>query len=76
MYDIKKFQQELELPNHTLLQEESTRWWSVLGMLESLIENRNVVVLALEKANKVNMMLGHDEISQVQEIIKMLKVLS
>ena len=43
-------------------------------MLESLIENRNPVVLALEKANKVNMMLGHDEISQVEEIIKMLKV--
>ena len=74
MYDIKKFQQELELPNHTLLQEVSTRWWSVLGMLESLIENRMPVVLALEKANKVNMMLGHNEIPQVQKIIKDFKL--
>ena len=74
MYDIKKFQQELELPNHTLLQEVSTRWWSILGMLESLIENIEAVVLALQEANKVNMMIGHDEISQVKEIIVMLKL--
>ena len=74
MYDIKKFQQELELPNHTLLQEVSTRWWSILGMLESLIENKDAVFLALQEANKVNMMIGHDEISQVKEIIVMLKL--
>ena len=74
MYEIKKFQQELELPNHTLLQEVSTRWWSILGMLESLIENIEAVVLALQEANKVNMMIGHDEISQVKEIIVMLKL--
>ena len=62
MYSIKQFQQELELPNHTLLQEVSTRWWSILGMLESLVENEAAVVLALQKANKVNMMIVHDEI--------------
>ena len=73
MYDIKKFQQELELPNHTLLQEVSTRWWSILGMLESLIQNEAAVVLALQKANKINMMISQSEIKQVKEIIVLLK---
>ena len=73
MYDIKKYQQELDLPIHMLLQELTTRWWSILGILDSLIKNRDPVFLALSKANKVQMMLGQEEISQVEEIIKMLK---
>ena len=72
MYDIKKFQQELELPNHTLLQEVSSRW-SILGMLESLIQNVLAVVVALQKANKINMMIAQTEIDQVKEIIVLLK---
>ena len=72
MYDMKKYQQELDLPSHILLQEVTTRWWSILGMLESLLKNKNPVVLALSDANKVSMMLGQDEIAQVKEIIKML----
>ena len=43
MYDMKKYQQELDLPSHILLQEVTTRWWSILGMLESLLKNKDPI---------------------------------
>ncbi|MCP4392729.1 MAG: hypothetical protein GY804_00390, partial [Alphaproteobacteria bacterium] len=36
IYDVRKFQEELDLPPRKLLQEVTTRWWSILIMLNSI----------------------------------------
>ena len=49
MYDIRKFQEEIDLPGHTLLQEVTTRWWSILAMMDSIVENHIAIALDLAK---------------------------
>ena len=69
---MKKYQQELNLPAAKLLQEVTTRWWSILAMLESILKNRNSTTLALSNAKKFNLILTEPEIARIKEIIELL----
>ena len=73
LYDIRKYQEELDLPKHALLQEMATRWWSILAMLENLRKNIEPVELALQKGDKVKMILSQQEQNHVKEIITLLR---
>ena len=62
----------MDLPAKKLLQEVTTRWWSILHMLKSIVANENSTTLALRDANKVHLILTSDEIKRIKEIIELL----
>ena len=51
----------------------TTRWWSILLMLQSIIKSKQPIVLALANANKKHLILDGDEINKVNEIIQLLE---
>ena len=61
LYDVRKYQQELGLPPVKLLQEVSTRWWSILAMLISIKNGRSATTLALNEAGKNHLILTNTE---------------
>ena len=54
------------------MQEMTTRWWSILIMLVSIMQSKDPVVLALARAGKTNQVLTNGEIKLVQELITLL----
>ena len=74
LYDVRKYQQELGLPPVKLLQEVSTRWWSILAMLISIKNERSATTLALNEAGKNHLILTNKEFSRILEIIVLLQV--
>ena len=74
IYDVRKYQEELDLPPAKLLQEVTTRWWSILAMLISIMQNRDATTLALRDAGKLHLILTSEEINRIVEIIDLLQV--
>ena len=72
LYDVRKYQEELDIPIRALLQEVCTRWWAILLMLESLVISHTPIILALSKANKNYLILDREETNREKEIIKLL----
>ena len=72
LYNVRKYQDELDLPAKKLLQEVTTRWWSILHMLSSIVANVNATTLALRDADKVQLILTSEEIKRIEEIIALL----
>ena len=62
----------MDLPPKKLLQEVTTRWWSILHMLESIVATEDSTTLALRDSNKVHLILTSDEMKRVKEIIELL----
>ena len=52
IYDVRKYQEDIDLPPTKLLQEVTTRWWSVLQMLITIVNNKDTTTLALCDAKK------------------------
>ena len=52
----------------------TTRWWSILAMLFSIMQNRDATTLALRDAGKVHLILTNQEICRIAEIIDLLQV--
>ena len=75
LYDVRKYQQELGLPPGKLLQEMSTRWWSILAMLKSIKNGRIATTVALNEAGKDHLILSNTEFSRILEIIELLEVI-
>ena len=48
-YLLIKYQQELELPLLKVLQENNTRWWTILIMMKRIMENIDAITLTLAK---------------------------
>ena len=71
-YLLIRFQEELELPIHRVLQENGTRWWSILLMMISLIENIDAVSLVLGQNKKGHLILTPIEIKDMNQIISLL----
>ena len=46
IYDVRKYQEDFDLPPAKLLQEMTTRWWSILQMLISIVQNKDSTTLA------------------------------
>ena len=72
LYDLRKYQQELGLPPRKLLQEVSTRWWSILAMLISIKNEKHATTLALNEAGKNHLILSNTEFGRILEIIESL----
>ena len=72
LYNVRKYQDELDLPAKKLLQEVTTRWWSILQMLSSIVANVNSTTLAVRDADKVQLILTSEEIKRIKEIIDLL----
>ena len=51
----------------------TTRWWSILQMLISIVQNRDSTTLALSDAGKLQLILTSEEIKRIHEIIDLLK---
>ena len=51
---LTAIQMDLNLPQHKLVQDISTRWNSQVQMLERLIEQRTAVTLALSQSTNSN----------------------
>ena len=51
----------------------STHWWSILNMLQSIVFSNHPVILALADANRRELILTHDEVARVKELIKILE---
>ena len=52
IYDVRKYQDDFDLPPAELLQEVTTRWWSILQMLISIVKNKDTTTLMLCDAKK------------------------
>ena len=72
LYNVRKYQEEIDLPPKKLLQEVTTRWWSILHMLESIVATEDSTTLALRDSKKLHLILTSDEMKRVKEIIELL----
>ena len=62
LYDVRKYQDELDIPIRAIMQEMTTRWWSILAMLQSIIQSIEPIILALAKAHKSHLILDEYDI--------------
>ena len=74
-YMLLSLQEELELPEHRVLQENNTRWWSILMMMQSIMNNRIPIAYLLGKNNKTHLILSGSDENNMQAIIELLKPL-
>ena len=72
-YMLVKYQEELELPLHRVMQENNTRWWSILLMMQSLMDNINAITLVLAHNNRSHLILNQNEKKNINCIIKLFK---
>ena len=70
-YMLKDYQQLLDMPLHKLLQENNTRWWSILLMLMSLVDNKAALTLTLYKQGKDNLIIGENDWKNIRKLIKL-----
>ena len=45
LYDVSKYQEYLDIPISAITQELTTRWWSILHMLSSIVKNIQPITL-------------------------------
>ena len=69
IYDVRKYQEDLDLPPAKLLQEVTTRWWSILLMLISIVQNKDSTTIALSDAGKLQLILTSEELRRIHKII-------
>lgn len=69
---LKSIQEELNLPNHQLVQDVSTRWNSTYYLMERLLEQKRVVSLYItDHETLIN--LTHAQWELLEQCIKLLK---
>ena len=73
IYDVRKYQEDFDLPPIKLLQEVTICWWSILQMLISIVCNKDTTTLALRDAKKLQLILTCEEMKRIEEIIDLLK---
>ena len=73
LYDVRKYQDELDIPISAIMQEMTTRWWSILQMLISLIKNLSAITLALVRFDKQHLIINEEEKSKIIELIQLLE---
>ena len=73
IYDVRKYQEDLDLPPAKLLQEVTTQWWSILLLLISIVQNKDSTTIALSDAGKLQLILTSEELRRIHKIIDLLK---
>ena len=72
-YMLIDFQHDLEMPLLKVLQENNTRWWSILLMMERIRDNMHALMLTIAANTKYHLLLAESEQSHILLIIKLLK---
>ncbi len=70
---LTSIQVRLNLPDHKLVQDVSTRWNSTFLMFERIIEQNEAVVTTLCLLNRSEMCLGEDEVSKIKQAVTLLQ---
>merc|ERR1711888_479880 len=60
-YLLIEYQKEFELPLHKVLQENNTRWWSILIMMDRILENFDPITMTLGGNNHPYSILNNHE---------------
>merc|ERR1712121_510372 len=69
-YMLMKFQEELEMPILKLLQENNSRWWSILIMMQSIKQNITPLQLTISSyKNKHHLILDGVDLVAIDHII-------
>ncbi|XP_051793095.1 zinc finger BED domain-containing protein 4-like [Acanthochromis polyacanthus] len=70
---LKEVQNQLQLPQHRLMQAVDTRWNSVLYMLERLYEQQQAITTALSLLGRNSLCLNGEEWSHITEAFEALR---
>ena len=70
---LKEVQNQLNLPQHKLIQSVDTRWNSVLYMIDRLYEQQQAITTALCLLGRNNMCLSDGEWSHIRQAIDVLR---
>ena len=70
LYDVRKYQEQFDLSQSKLLQEVTTRWWSILQMLISIVQNIDSTTLAFSDAGKFQLILTSEEFIDLLKAFK------
>ena len=73
LYDVRKYQEELDIPISAIMQEMTTRWWSILHMLTSILNNTTAITLGLSDFGRTHLLLTVDEKTKIKDLIALLK---
>ena len=60
-YLLIEYQKEFELPVLKVLQENNTRWWSILIMMDRILENLDPITMTLGGNNHAYLILNNNE---------------
>ena len=72
-YLLVQYQKELEMPLLKVLQQNNTRWWSILLMLDRMLANWDSVTLTLADNKKSALLLTDDDQDNMRAIVKLLE---
>ena len=72
-YLLIEYQKEFELPLHNVLQENNTRWRSILIMMERILKNFHPITMSLGGNNHPYLILNNYEKDQITAIIALLQ---
>ena len=71
-YLLIEYQKEFEMPLLKVLQQNNTRWWSILIMMERILLNFTQITLTLAENNKSVLILCPDDRQKMTAIVNLL----
>ena len=72
-YLLIEYQKEFELPLLKVLQENNTRWWSILIMMERILLNFHPITVTLAGNNQPFLILNNDDKDKMTAIVALLQ---
>ena len=73
LYKVRELQQEFGVPMSAILQEMTTRWWSILLMFESILKNSNPIIIALHNCKKSHLAFTDSDKTKIRDVIALLE---
>ena len=73
LYNVRELQQEFGVPISAILQEMTTRWWSILDMLQSILKNTHPIIIALHNCQKSNLGFTDSDLQKIKDVIALLE---
>ena len=72
-YLLIEYQKDFEMPLLKVLQQNNTRWWSILIMMERILTNYNAITMALVGNNKSSLILTPYDQTNMRAIVTLLR---
>ena len=73
LYNVRELQEEFGLPISAIIQEMTTRWWSILLMLETILKSWHPIIIALANSNKAHLVLETCDQTKIKDLIALLQ---